>query len=287
MKVFISYNHKDTEYAERVSQMLRSAGLEVIRDAEAMRSGEQITGFIQRALRESGVTLSLISRNSLLSAWVAMESVLSHFEADMQRRYFIPAYLEAGFFGRTFTDDALDEIEKELQDLDALIQRRLERKRGIADLEDDRQRYRDINYNLDSIIARLRGMLCIDISGNNFDAGMQKIIADIKAIPQTGQQNGDGGPSPQNGIDLDQLKKELRDLFAKGRERLLFDKLDQVLNPDSELAAELASIKANQASLGKNRYLMDTRDYNTQQNLNQQRLLDLIGQLMNEDLRQV
>lgn len=290
LKVFISYNHKDMDVAVRVSQALQAAGLEVIRDAESMRSGENIKNFIMRCIRESGVTLAIISRNSLLSSWVAMESVVSHFESDMGTRYFIPAYIDDNFFGRTFTDDALDEVDKEIEELNSLITRRLEKDRGIRDLEDELARYRRLKGELDDIIGRLRGMLCINISGDEFDKGMAKIIQDIKNTPTASGQE----PNPttrsadkQPSAPLDEVKGKLRDLFAQSRPRKLFRELNQILAAESDLRRDLDEIQATHKTLEKDRSIMYPQDYNTQYQLAQRRLLTLIDEISPEDLASV
>ena len=77
-KVFISYNHEDHVVAARIKEKLVNAGLEVFIDTESMRTGENISEFIEKCIRESGITLSIVSSNSLLSAWVAMETNLSN-----------------------------------------------------------------------------------------------------------------------------------------------------------------------------------------------------------------
>lgn len=185
-KVFISYNHKDKTAAEKISSKLKVANLEVIRDAEVMKAGEDIESFILNALKESHVTLSIISINSLLSAWVAMESVYARYGTDVGHKVFIPAYIDNSFFGRGFVDDALDMIDKELTEINTLIEKRTKRNRGIQDLQGELQRYRSLQHNIDGIVAKFKNSLCIDLSERQFESGMDKIIADIKQleIPQ-------------------------------------------------------------------------------------------------------
>lgn len=287
-KVFISYNHKDKDTAIRVENYLTDAGLTVIRDENAMRSGEDIRKFILRCIRESGVTLSLISSNSLLSAWVGMETVLSQFESDMGTRYFIPAYIDGSFFELDFTDKSLDEIDEKVEKLNAMMQKRLQRNRSTRDIQDELQRYKDLAHSLDEIVGRLRGMLCIDISGDAFEVGMKKITEDIRAVAPPTQSNAqatsDNGGEPAKASNLDGIKEELRDLFARAREKKLFERLEEVISKESELRATLTSIRRQSRDLSRNQYLMDTRDHATQKAQNQQRLLHLIEDLSPDDL---
>jgi hypothetical protein len=73
--VFISYNHHDIEIANKLKEKLTAADINVVIDSERMQAGEDIKEFIEKCVRETGTTISLISKNSLLSAWVAMESI--------------------------------------------------------------------------------------------------------------------------------------------------------------------------------------------------------------------
>ena len=193
-KIFISYNHHDKEMAIKVAMYLDQQGFEVIRDEEAMRAGENIRAFILRALKESAVTVSLVSRNSLLSAWVAMETVYSHAETDLDKRNFIPLVVEGSFFQPGFTDEALDVTDGKTNELNQRIQQRLEKNRGIRDLQEELQRYRDLAHHLDGIVARLKQTLCLDITGSNFESSMAKVVETLKLAQSdsslnTGQAN--------------------------------------------------------------------------------------------------
>ena len=76
-KVFISYSTKDKETATKVKAALEQHGIEVKIDRESMRAGGNIRDFIDNSIRETDVTLSIVSENSLASDWVAFESVES------------------------------------------------------------------------------------------------------------------------------------------------------------------------------------------------------------------
>jgi hypothetical protein len=73
--VFISYSQKDKEIAAKVRATLEANDIKVTIDSESMDPGEDIRAFIDRAIRDTQVTLSIVSRNSLSSDWVALESV--------------------------------------------------------------------------------------------------------------------------------------------------------------------------------------------------------------------
>ncbi len=186
LKVFISYNHKDKAVADRLKVAFRDAGHEVVIDSEAMAPGEDIKSFIEKCIRQSDITLSLVSRHSLLSAWVAMESIGTFYtEKNIDKGRFIAAYIDGSFFDRSFTDNALDEIDVQINEIKAIIKTRLDKDRGTADLDNELKRRRDLSYNLDEIVRRLRESLCIDVTEGKFQGGVDTILNHFSKIQAT------------------------------------------------------------------------------------------------------
>ena len=181
-KVFISYNHHDAETANKLKEKLRAHHIQVIIDTEKMTAGEDISNFIEASVRDTDTTLSLVSRRSLLSSWVAMESVNTFYHAKTQSaKKFIVCYLDDDFFRRDFTDKALDSIEEEIKEIQALISSRMEKNRSIRDLQNELARMTDLRNNIDEIIRRLRESLCIDIRPEHFENNFAKIVQAIEA----------------------------------------------------------------------------------------------------------
>ncbi len=185
MKIFISYNHKDKDIAIKVQQYLENAGFTVIRDEEAMRSGEEIRKFIYRALREAGVVLSLISVNSLRSAWVSFETIVTEHGEKLLDTWWIPAYLDKDFFDRSFVGGVQSHAKEELEDIAKEIQKRLASGDGFEDLSQENKSFRNPLHHVDSIVADLRQRGCIDLTESNFEQGMDKIVGDLNEKIQT------------------------------------------------------------------------------------------------------
>jgi hypothetical protein len=179
-KIFISYNHKDQDYALKIQKALMSEKFEVIIDIDAMKTGQKIEEFIKRCIRESGVTLSIVSENSLQSAWVAMETIYSTIEQDIRGRYFMPCKIDDRIFDRKFPDQAMDKIDSILEEINSLLIERVKKNRGIEDLTDERTRYNKLKSELPTIIGNLKSALCSDLSDSNFDKGIKKVIKDLK-----------------------------------------------------------------------------------------------------------
>ncbi|KPA12339.1 Toll-Interleukin receptor domain protein, partial [Candidatus Magnetomorum sp. HK-1] len=73
--LFISYNHKDIAFVKRLKNDLVQANIPLIIDIDSMKFGDDIREFIERSVKESDITLSVISENSLKSPWVMLETL--------------------------------------------------------------------------------------------------------------------------------------------------------------------------------------------------------------------
>jgi hypothetical protein len=179
-KVFISYNHKDVDVANILKEKLKAKNIDVFIDSERMLGGEDIKDFIEKCVRDTETTLSLVSKNSLLSAWVAMESNNTFYQEKTNvKKKFIACYITDDFFDRNFTDIALDYIEEQVQEIRNLITARLAKDRNIRDLQNELTRMTELRNNIDEIVRRLRESLCIDIRMENLENNFIKIVEAI------------------------------------------------------------------------------------------------------------
>ncbi len=179
-KVFISYNHKDKEMADRVKEYLENGGLEVTIDREKMEPGQSISDFIKNNIRSNGYILSLVSQNSLRSGWVGMESTASLFAEWIADKHFLPLDLDGswyrdGFYIETlrYITDAVKAKEKEAREAKKLGGR-------TTHIESQIERQLDLKANLSSIIERLQSVLTVPISNEHFDANMEDVLNVIK-----------------------------------------------------------------------------------------------------------
>jgi hypothetical protein len=181
LNVFISYNHRDAETAHRMRSFLQEKNIEVTIDSEAMKAGEDIKKFIERCIRDSDVTLSLVSENSLLSAWVGMETVNTLVGEGIAGKRFIPVSIQTEFFDPSFVDTAIETIDKQLAEIKDQMIKRISADIGIEDLQNDRTRYNKLRTELPSIVGTLKGRLTIDISGDNFTPGMERVVSTLRS----------------------------------------------------------------------------------------------------------
>jgi tetratricopeptide (TPR) repeat protein len=70
---FISYNHKDQEFVERLYSRLKDARVPVWFDAKDVKGGRKLHEQIVKQIREHDKLLIILSKNSLRSDWVKTE----------------------------------------------------------------------------------------------------------------------------------------------------------------------------------------------------------------------
>jgi nucleoside 2-deoxyribosyltransferase len=66
-KIFVSYSHKEADWAKEFAQALSQRGLRVGIDQLAVKAGESIREAIEKGLRESDVFVTLIDPSTLSS----------------------------------------------------------------------------------------------------------------------------------------------------------------------------------------------------------------------------
>lgn len=178
--VFISYNHKDKEFANRIVEFLEKKGIKVSIDANEMAPGQPIEEFIVDQVRKHGFVLSLVSKNSLRSGWVGLESNLALFARLLKETRFIPVMIDDAVFDDNFFFEVAEELSAKIADMDTKIERARKAGLGYGQFENIRERTVEHRQNLSKIIEHFQGVLVVDISGDNFDANMDKVAAAIK-----------------------------------------------------------------------------------------------------------
>jgi hypothetical protein len=72
-KVFLSYSHKDQEFASRLADALKKSGVEVLLDKEEIRVGENFILRISETFQEVDAVIPLITPNYVGSRWAQEE----------------------------------------------------------------------------------------------------------------------------------------------------------------------------------------------------------------------
>jgi hypothetical protein len=174
--VFISYNHRDQEVVDRIEQYLSGRGIRIVRDTQDMLAGESIDNFIQRVMRDQGHILSVVSENSMRSGWVGVENDLSFYSTLFGGRQFIPVMIDNKVFEDGFIYTVVEDIDTRLAKLEEDRQKRLKLHLPDDDLIPKRKRLESLRQNLPRIMTRLESVLTVDIAGERFEPGMEKVV---------------------------------------------------------------------------------------------------------------
>lgn len=180
-KVFISYNHGDSEVARRVCTYLEKEGLDVILDQDDMAAGRSIMEFIQDSIKRADAVVSIVSSKSLQSGWVGQESVASMYAVWLADKKFIPVSLDAVAFDIDFQITATENLTQKIEDFKGKI-KKLEDLGGDArGPRDDLNRMIELKNNFGKIIQRLTSVLMLSIGGDSFEPTMRKVLASIRS----------------------------------------------------------------------------------------------------------
>src|SRR5262249_35223091 len=154
----------DAAAATRLASLLRANNLDVVIDTDAMLPGERIPDFIDRSIRDCDAVVSVISNRSLVSAWVASETIKSFsrnkWTGDL---IFIGCYLDEEWFRPEFRLECTQQIDERLQRIEQLLADYAARRIDSSDLNEEKTRLYSLRNNLGDILAVFRNTLCLDI----------------------------------------------------------------------------------------------------------------------------
>ena len=175
-KVFISYNHEDAATARRLRDALAASGLDVSLDVDTMEPGERIQDFIERSIRDSDVVVSIVSTRSLLSPWVAVETINTFHRRKWDGKIFIGALLSEEFFRPEFRLECTRVIDERLEAIEKLLPAYREKMIDPVDLNQEKSRLYDLRNNLGTILANLKGSLCLNLREEDFARSCKAIV---------------------------------------------------------------------------------------------------------------
>jgi hypothetical protein len=179
--VFLSYNHGDAKTAAAIRTALEAKGITVRIDAKDMGPGEQIRDFILKSVGSTAATVCIVSRRSLLSGWVALESLLALTVADLWgKRRFIACYVDDDFLDLAFSVKATDIIDRKIGEIDKLIAKHRAKRIDTTELNDEKSRLFRLRSGLGDVLARLRGGLCLDVRPGKRAASVAKLIETLR-----------------------------------------------------------------------------------------------------------
>lgn len=180
-RVFISYSSKDKATVDKIYQYLKANGIDAIIDSLEMRTGELIKSFISRNIQDTDFTLSVVSENSLQSAWVTQETIDSIYQEEkLKKKKFISCFVDDSFLDDDFPNKALRTIKKEIEEIKGQIKKRRESNELYNDLQDKLVLKEDQKNQLPVILQRLHRQSSTNLTEGNFKEGMEIIVKTIR-----------------------------------------------------------------------------------------------------------
>ena len=180
--VFISYSHADADVAKRLKHQLELAKIDVFMDTKTLTFGSNITAFIEDTIRKTDYTIAIISKNSLMSAWVIKEylETMMH-EHVRSSKKFIPVYIDHSLFDDDFFITSLQSIQKEIDQLHKLMNDDIVKDIKKNNLTSKYDRLITLKQNLGDFIYKLNNQLAADFSTPAlFNENVAKLIDLIK-----------------------------------------------------------------------------------------------------------
>jgi len=179
--VFISYNHANGAIADQLVKKFVEEKIKVILDSQAMLPGTRIDEFINNSIKTSDATVSIISRESLQSPWVGVETVKTlRFKEFFPDKKFIPCNIDTDCFEDDFVNDTVKKIKERIDVIDQKAQEQKSQGIDSRNFDDERNRLFFLSSNLTTIVNQLKAGLCTDITPANFDNNIPKIIKAIR-----------------------------------------------------------------------------------------------------------
>ena len=188
-KVFISYNHEDAATARRLRDALAASGLDVSLDVDTMEPGERIQDFIERSIRDSDVVVSIVSTRSLLSPWVAVETINTFHRRKWDGKIFIGALLSDEFFRPEFRLECTRVIDERLEAIEKLLPAYREKMIDPVDLNQEKSRLYDLRNNLGTHSRESEGIAVPQSARRGFRRQLQSNREGRGATAVTEQQN--------------------------------------------------------------------------------------------------
>lgn len=196
MNIFISYSRKDAAFVERLKTALEAGKIGITIDTESLAFGDNLQEFVERSVRETDLTIVVISRNSLQSVWViagALETLM--YEKVLGRKKYLPIYIDDSFLDDALYLQIVEQIDASLATLKDLTVKGMERHLGTAHLDQKRERFITLRNNLPAILKKLANVLVADFSSEaKFTENLPKLLEAVAQV-ETQCEQVSGRPS--------------------------------------------------------------------------------------------
>lgn len=178
-KVFISYSRTDRDFAIQIKEALEKSNMEVVIDEVTLKLNDYLEGKLRYLIRDADYVLSLVSKESLISEWVGLESVETLLQERFQNenKKFISVVVDERVFDYDFYIELLLDIDVKI---DALLDRTVKVTKLKASsylFDKSRERLFQLRNNLGTILSRIREHLSIEFKpSDDFETKFESLL---------------------------------------------------------------------------------------------------------------
>lgn len=184
--LFISYCHKDRDKITKICNKIKEYNSNIIIDIESLKSGEDIQEFIQNSVNVSDFTISVISKNSLLSPWVITEALETlSTEKSVNRKKLLPVYIDNDIFDDNLLVDIGNEINNSMTKLLELTNKIFQQGLDTELYDLKRSKLFKLKSNISHLLTELYKRNTLDFTNDEkINKNVIKIMGELNISPR-------------------------------------------------------------------------------------------------------
>jgi len=180
-EIYLAFHQNDFSQATKIKDYLLQRGINNINYLKGGTAGEEISRLVSNKLRNANFVIPIISTNSLREGWEGLQNYLDIFSNALVQKNSIPLALDFSFAEPDFIDREVKRLDEQLDNLSEQVQQY-----RSAKTSDHIDQLKEANVamlrnNLPKIVQRLRNANVIDISGQHFESGMNRVLQTIQS----------------------------------------------------------------------------------------------------------
>ncbi|MCU0443810.1 MAG: toll/interleukin-1 receptor domain-containing protein [Microscillaceae bacterium] len=181
--VFISYSTKDQIPKNYIKDVFDREGISYFLDEISLELGQDIQESLETNLKNTRFTVLLVSKNSLFSTWVCLESIHRLQEESFTKKTtFLPVLVDLSVMSLDFPLEMAKHFKAKLEELEA---KRVEAKSlGISTkmYNDEIERIEKVLPQISDIIQKIKNGLSANFADDNRKTkDLEKLLKTIKA----------------------------------------------------------------------------------------------------------
>jgi hypothetical protein len=187
--VFISYSTKDQAAKNYIKAVFDEAEITYFLDEVSLELGEDIERSLEENLNRTNFTVLLVSKNSLFSTWVSLESIHRLRQQEYRKTItFLPVLVDLEVMDWEFPIEMINHYKNKHDELEAL--REKAKKAGLPTkvYNDEIERIDVIIPQVGEIVQKIKNGLSANFADENRkEADLAKLIRTIKAQQEKGK----------------------------------------------------------------------------------------------------